>query len=157
MSMERPTSVEVGSDEPAIQIDQLVVRYGRRAAVDGLTLRVPRGSVFGLLGANGAGKTSTIKTLLGFRPPSGGHARLLGYDIAHDRVELNARKQLHGLVRLSSSEPPTDDVLTALRRVPGVGLVEREGRSARGCTATCPRRSTRCRRSRPRRRWIRLI
>jgi ABC-2 type transport system ATP-binding protein len=72
-------------------MDHLVVRYGRRAAVDGLSLSVPRGSVFGLLGANGAGKTSTIKTLLGFRPPNGGHAHVLGYDITHDRVEINAR------------------------------------------------------------------
>jgi ABC-2 type transport system ATP-binding protein len=94
MSMERPTSVEVGTDEPAIQIDHLVVRYGRKAAVDDLTLRVPRGSIFGLLGANGAGKTSTIETLLGFRPPSGGYARILGYDIARDRVEINAPHDL---------------------------------------------------------------
>jgi ABC-2 type transport system ATP-binding protein len=91
MSIERPPSVDVGRDESAIQIDHLVVRYGRRVAVDGLTLRVPRGSVFGLLGANGAGKTSTIKTLLGFRRPNGGNARILGYDIVHDRVEINAR------------------------------------------------------------------
>jgi ABC-2 type transport system ATP-binding protein len=78
-------------DAPAIAIDHLVVRYGRRAAVDGLTLQVPRGSVFGLLGANGAGKTSTIKTLLGFRRPTAGGARILGYDIARDRVAINAR------------------------------------------------------------------
>lgn len=91
MSVERPPTALVGRDEPAILIDNLVVRYGRHAAVDGLTLRVPRGSVFGLLGANGAGKTSTIKTLLGFRPPNGGGARILGYDIVRDRVQINAR------------------------------------------------------------------
>jgi ABC-2 type transport system ATP-binding protein len=67
------------------------VRYRRKTAVDGLSLRVPRGSVFGLLGANGAGKTSTIKTLLGFRQPNGGSARILGRDIVRDRVEINAR------------------------------------------------------------------
>jgi ABC-type multidrug transport system ATPase subunit len=91
MSMERPPSVEVGRDESAIQIDRLVVRYGHRAAVDGLTLHVPRGAVFGLLGANGAGKTSTIKALLGFRAPNGGNARILGYDIMRNRVQINAR------------------------------------------------------------------
>jgi ABC-2 type transport system ATP-binding protein len=80
-----------GQDTPAIETDHLIVRYGRRTAVDGLTLRVPRGSVFGLLGANGAGKTSTIKTLLGFRRPSGGGAQILGLDIVHDRVQINGR------------------------------------------------------------------
>jgi ABC-2 type transport system ATP-binding protein len=75
----------------AVEIDHLVVRYGRRTAVDGLTLRVPRGSIYGLLGANGAGKTTTIKTLLGFRRPTEGGARVLGYDILHDRVRINAR------------------------------------------------------------------
>jgi hypothetical protein len=45
--------------------------------------------------------------------------------------ELDALKQQHGQVRLSYSEPPSDEVLAALRRVPGVGLVEREGRSMR--------------------------
>jgi ABC-2 type transport system ATP-binding protein len=78
-------------DEPALEIDGLVVRYGRTTAVDGLTLQVPRGSVFGLLGANGAGKTSTIKTLLGFRKPNEGSARILGRDIVAGRIEINAR------------------------------------------------------------------
>lgn len=91
MSVGQRPSASISREEPAIDIDHLVVRYGRRAAVDGLSLSVPRGSVFGLLGANGAGKTSTIKTLLGFRPPNGGHAHVLGYDITHDRVEINAR------------------------------------------------------------------
>jgi ABC-2 type transport system ATP-binding protein len=47
--------------------------------------------VFGLLGANGAGKTSTIKTLLGFRTPTSGSARILGRDLVRERVEINAR------------------------------------------------------------------
>ena len=77
--------------EPAIETENLVVRYGWRRAVDGLSLRVLRGSVYGLLGANGAGKTTTIKTLLGFRAPASGRARILGYDIARDRVRINGR------------------------------------------------------------------
>ena len=78
-------------EEPAIATADLVVCYGRRRAVDGLTLRVPRGSVYGLLGANGAGKTTTIKALLGFRAPSSGSVHILGYDVARDRLEINAR------------------------------------------------------------------
>jgi ABC-2 type transport system ATP-binding protein len=90
-SMEMSRMDRVDDDAPAIEIDRLVVRYGRKTAVDGVTLRVPRGSVFGLLGANGAGKTSAIKTLLGFRKPTGGGARILGHDIVRDRIEINAR------------------------------------------------------------------
>lgn len=60
-------AVESGDLEPTIEVEDLVVSYGRRRAVDGLSLRVPRGSVYGFLGPNGSGKTTTIKTLMGFR------------------------------------------------------------------------------------------
>jgi len=76
---------------PAIEIRDLVVRYGRRDAVNGLSLEVPRGSVYGFLGPNGAGKTTTIKTLLGFRGLDGGSARVLGYDVVGESLEVRAR------------------------------------------------------------------
>lgn len=76
---------------PAIAIHNLVVAYGSHRAVDGLRLEVPVGAIFGFLGPNGAGKTTTIKTLLGFRPPNGGSARVLGYDIVHESLEVRAR------------------------------------------------------------------
>ncbi len=75
----------------AIEIQDLVVSYGRRRAVDGLSLTVPVGSVYGFLGPNGAGKTTTIKTLLGFRKPDGGSARVLGYDVVSESLEVRAR------------------------------------------------------------------
>ena len=60
----------------AIDIQNLVVKYGsRKRAVDGLTFAVPVGSIFGFLGPNGSGKTTTIKTLLGFRPPNAGRGQ----------------------------------------------------------------------------------
>ncbi len=74
----------------AIEISGLVVSYGDKRAVDGLSLRVPRGAIYGFLGPNGAGKTTTIKTLLGLRKPDGGSARVLGYDIVRDSTELRA-------------------------------------------------------------------
>ncbi len=64
-------------ERAAIEIEDLVVSYGRKRAVDGLSLTVPVGSVYGFLGPNGAGKTTTIKTLLGFRGPDGGSAKVL--------------------------------------------------------------------------------
>lgn len=73
-----PTSTD---DPAAIETIGLTRRYGATLALDGLTLRVPRGEVFGFLGPNGAGKTTAVKLLLGLVPPSGGEARLLGRSI----------------------------------------------------------------------------
>ena len=77
--------------DAAIEIEGLEVNYGRRRAVDGLSLTVPRGAVYGFLGPNGAGKTSTIKTLMGFRKPDGGRASVLGYDVVEESLEVRAR------------------------------------------------------------------
>jgi len=64
--------------DPAIETIGLSKRYGRTIALGGLTMRVPRGQVFGFLGPNGAGKTTAVKLLLGLARPSGGSGRLLG-------------------------------------------------------------------------------
>jgi ABC-2 type transport system ATP-binding protein len=58
----------------------LWVGYGRSVVVEDLTLSVPRGSVFALLGRNGAGKSSLLRVLIGQRPPARGRVRLLGED-----------------------------------------------------------------------------
>jgi len=63
-----------------IETNQLSRRYGRTEALRGLSLAVPTGSVFALLGANGAGKTTAIKVLMNLLPPSAGDARVLGVD-----------------------------------------------------------------------------
>jgi ABC-2 type transport system ATP-binding protein len=60
---------------------ELTKRYGKTLAVDGLTMEVPRGEVFGFLGPNGAGKTTTIAMLLGLVHPTSGGAEVLGCDI----------------------------------------------------------------------------
>ena len=75
----------------ATEIRDLVVNYRRKTAVDGLSMTVPVGSVYGFLGPNGAGKTTTIKSLLGFRRPDGGRARVLGYDVVEESLEVRAR------------------------------------------------------------------
>lgn len=77
-------------DVPAIEIQQLVVKYGGKPAVDGLDLTVPAGTVFGFLGPNGSGKTTTIKTLLGMRRADAGSARVLGYDVQTQSREVRA-------------------------------------------------------------------
>ena len=63
-----------------ISIKNLTKRYGRRVGVDRLDLNVPQGIVFGFLGPNGSGKTTTIRVLMGLLRPSGGSARIGGLD-----------------------------------------------------------------------------
>ncbi|MBA2677642.1 MAG: ABC transporter ATP-binding protein, partial [Ktedonobacteraceae bacterium] len=72
-----------------IEIESLTVTYGVNMILNGLSLEVPAGSIFGFLGANGAGKTTTIKTLLGFRPPTSGSVRVLGYDVVSQQREMH--------------------------------------------------------------------
>ncbi|UKA57139.1 ABC transporter ATP-binding protein [Arthrobacter sp. FW306-2-2C-D06B] len=64
--------------ELAIETQGLSKRFGHRAAVDGVDLAVPRGSVFGFLGPNGSGKTTTIRLLLGLAAATNGRIRVLG-------------------------------------------------------------------------------
>jgi ABC-2 type transport system ATP-binding protein len=79
------------SDAAAVSIEKLVVRYRGKPAVNGLTLHVPKGSVFALLGDNGAGKSTTMKVLAGLVPPHGGHAEILGFDCWSRAYDLRHR------------------------------------------------------------------
>ena len=66
---------------PAIQVEQLVKRYGGLHALAGVNLEVAQGEFFGLLGPNGAGKTTLISILAGLAIASSGSARVMGYDV----------------------------------------------------------------------------
>ena len=66
---------------PTIEINELVVRFGRFTAVDRLTLSVRPGELFGFLGPNGAGKTTTIRVLIGTQRPTSGSVRVGGFEI----------------------------------------------------------------------------
>ncbi|MET0556415.1 MAG: ABC transporter ATP-binding protein [Vicinamibacteria bacterium] len=68
----------------AVELDGLTKRFGDFTAVDGITLDVQQGEIFGFLGANGAGKSTTIRMMCGLLRPSGGTARVLGVDVAKD-------------------------------------------------------------------------
>ncbi|MHB9110517.1 MAG: ABC transporter ATP-binding protein [Armatimonadota bacterium] len=74
-----------------IETRELTKRFGRNRAVDGLELKVPRGSVFAFLGRNGAGKTTTIRMLLHLLDKSAGEARVLGLDSVRDALEIKRR------------------------------------------------------------------
>jgi len=75
----------------AIEVQELRKVYGEKAAVDGLTLRVERGSFFGFLGPNGAGKTTTIRMLMGLAPPSSGSIMMLGRRVPEEAIEIKRR------------------------------------------------------------------
>lgn len=77
--------------DAVIQTQRLTRRYGNLVAVDDLDLSVERGQIFGFLGRNGAGKTSTIKMLLGLLQPTDGRVRVLGEEPSVANVPLKER------------------------------------------------------------------
>ncbi len=76
---------------PVIHTEELSKRYGDTLALDGLDLTVGEGEVYGYLGPNGSGKTTTIRLLLGLHRPSGGRAELFGLDACRDPVAAHRR------------------------------------------------------------------
>ena len=77
--------------DAVVSIDQLTVRYGRRTACENVSLQVPRGAVYALLGRNGAGKSSLVRCLLGQQKPTSGTATVFGQDIWKTRARIMAR------------------------------------------------------------------
>jgi ABC-2 type transport system ATP-binding protein len=76
---------------PAVETFALRKQFGSLVAVEGLDLVIPRGQVFGLLGPNGSGKTTTIRMLCGLMQPSGGSARVVGKDVATESEAIRRR------------------------------------------------------------------
>jgi ABC-2 type transport system ATP-binding protein len=81
----------VPADDPAVAVEGLVMRYGDKVAVDGLSLTVERETITAVLGPNGAGKTTTLETCEGYRRPQRGTVRVLGLDPVRDRRALLPR------------------------------------------------------------------
>ena len=76
-----------------IRVNNLTRKFGDFVAVDRISFEVPAGQIFGFLGPNGSGKTTTIKMLLGLIPPTSGEAEILGHDVRH---QSNAIRQSVG-------------------------------------------------------------
>jgi len=74
----------VTAGEPIIEIHDLTKRFGELTAVDHLNLTVARGEIFGLVGPDGAGKTTTLRMLCGLMDPSEGSARVAGHDVQRE-------------------------------------------------------------------------
>ena len=79
------------TETPIIEIQNLVRRYGKHDAVDGLSLTVQPGKCYGFFGRNGAGKTTTIKCLLNLLRPDSGSVRVFGLDPCKDEVAIKSR------------------------------------------------------------------
>jgi ABC-2 type transport system ATP-binding protein len=75
----------------AIEAKALTRRFGKFTAVDAITFHVERGEVFGFLGANGAGKTTAIRMLIGLLAPTSGSATVAGYDVATQAEQVRRR------------------------------------------------------------------
>ncbi len=77
--------------DTVLEIESLTKRYGSILALDGVTMTVPGGSIFGFLGPNGAGKTTLIRIVMGFMKATAGDARMLGHDVWNDGVRARER------------------------------------------------------------------
>jgi ABC-2 type transport system ATP-binding protein len=110
---------------PMIEVQNLTKRYRDRMAIEGLSFTVNEGEILGFLGPNGAGKSTTMKILTGFLPPSAGTARVAGFDVFEQPLEVKRR------IGYLPETPPLYPEMTvhgylkfvaALKRLPGRGL-----------------------------------
>ena len=81
-----------GKNDVMIEVEDLTKLYGDFIAVEGLSFQVQRGEIVGLLGPNGSGKTTTMRILTGYMPPTSGHARIAGNDVVS--ASLDARRHI---------------------------------------------------------------
>ena len=130
--------------ELALETRGLRRAFGEVMAVDGIDLAVPRGTLYGFLGPDGAGKSTTIKCLTGLLRPSGGSMRILGIDLEKDPVAVKRRvgvvpEDLALFDRLTGAETLTfvgqvhrlDRMTIRSRRHPGGRLLQRHAKEAR--------------------------
>src|SRR3954467_13709831 len=76
------------ADEPVIDVRGLTKRFGERTVVDHFDIRVPKGAIYGFLGPNGSGKTTTIRMLCGLLTPDEGEGTCLGLDVRHEASRI---------------------------------------------------------------------
>lgn len=102
----KPASPEKGGKEIAISIKGLQKSYGKKEVLKGIDLDVYKGELFGFIGRNGIGKSTTIDCMIGVKRFDGGTIEIGGYDVVHEAVEC---KRLFGYV---ASEPTCYDIMT---------------------------------------------
>jgi ABC-type multidrug transport system ATPase subunit len=95
----------------AIEIESLTKRFADKTALEGLSITIPEGELFGLLGPNGAGKSVTIKTLCGILQPTVGSVRVGGYEVQKERDKI------HKIIGLCPQEPAYFGYLTGRENI----------------------------------------
>jgi ABC-2 type transport system ATP-binding protein len=144
LSSSGPLSQGAREEDLAIDVQGLTKRYGERTVVDGLTMQVRRGEIYGFLGPNGSGKTTSIRMMCGLLTPDAGSGRTLGLDVVREagaikkRVgymtqrfglyeDLSIRENLDFIARVYGVEPRGERVAQALDRL---GLTSRAAQLA---------------------------
>ncbi len=132
------------SDALVIDVQGLTKSFGGRKVVDDFDLQVPRGAIYGFLGPNGSGKTTTIRMVCGLLKPESGEGRVLGMDVLTESLkikervgymtqkfslyeDLSIRENLEFIARLYGLDRRAERVKQALA---DLGLAERQGQIA---------------------------
>ncbi|GFO68254.1 ABC transporter ATP-binding protein [Geomonas limicola] len=115
-------------ETPAIRTEKLSKRFGELAAVDELSLAIPAGELFGLVGSDGAGKSTTLRMLTGIMDPTAGEVFVLGEDMR--RAGEGVRSQL-GYMSQRFGLYPDLTVQENLRFYADIQMIPRRGREAR--------------------------
>jgi ABC-2 type transport system ATP-binding protein len=110
-----------GSDMVAtIEVQGLTKNYGPHRAIEGLSFRIQKGEVVGFLGPNGAGKTTTMRILTGFMPPTSGVAKVAGFDVFENPIEVKKRIGYLPETPPLYSEMTVEDYLSFVAELKGV-------------------------------------
>ena len=131
----------------AVELKAVTKTFGSKVAVDGISMSLPAGSFLGLLGRNGAGKSTTLKMVTGLIPPTSGEIHLLGLDLARDPMavkrqigtmpeDMGLLDQLTGDVPKDGPPPMKSAAAVALGRLGGM-----KGGAARAEKLTAEQRS----------------
>lgn len=112
-----------------IELDDVTKTYGRKTAVDRLSMTVPAGELFALLGPNGAGKTTSIKMIVGLLRPTSGAVRVCGFDVVSQTREAIRR------IGYAPDEPYLYDKLTGREFLDFVGRMHGLDAVAQACAA----------------------
>ena len=119
-----------------IEVEHLTKSYGQARAVNDISFKVEKGEILGFLGPNGAGKTTTMRILTVYLPATGGTARVAGYDVFEDSMEV--RKRIGYLPETPPLYPDmsVSDYLTFVARIKGVEAGNIPGRVAEAMKMT---------------------
>ena len=119
-----------------IEVEHLTKSYGRGNAVSDISFKVNKGEIVGFLGPNGAGKTTTMRIITGYLPATSGAARVAGFDVAEQSMEV--RKRIGYLPEVPPLYPEMSvrDYLEFIARIKGVATADIASRSAYAMEAT---------------------